>query len=88
VWGTDIAAGAWGFGADLSVGEANPSLSIRWHWLEALAWVVVRTGGSDVGRRDLRCGHGPNLRAGASGGGWRSTAGHNGVSVRWWIGVC
>ena len=58
----------WGFGADVSVGEADPSLSIWWFWVEALACVLVRTSGSQVARQDLRCGHGPILRTGASGG--------------------
>src|ERR1700688_4310410 len=58
----------WGFGADVSVGEADLSLSIWWFWVEALACVLARTSGSLVARQDLRCGHGPILRTGASGG--------------------
>ena len=58
----------WGFGAGVSVGEADLKPSMRWLWLEALAWVVVRAGGPRVARQDLRCDIGAILRTGASGG--------------------
>jgi hypothetical protein len=58
----------WGFGADVSVGEGDPSLSIWWFWVKALACVLAGASGSQVARQDLWCDHGPVLRTGASGG--------------------
>jgi hypothetical protein len=66
-WASTVQRALWGFGADVSVGEADPSLSTRWFWVEALACVLARMSGSQVGR-DLRRYHGPILRTGASGG--------------------
>jgi len=67
-WAPTVQRALWGFGADVSVGEADPSLSTRWFWVEALACLLARMSGSQVGRPDLRRYHGPILRTGASGG--------------------
>jgi hypothetical protein len=68
VWAPRVQRALWGFGAEVSVVEGDPSLSIWWFWVEALASVLAGTSGSQVARQDLWCGHGPVLRTGASGG--------------------